>query len=301
LLRALVPLANLRALELPELDYCYRQDDTTRMLAMQTLLTAPLSTTFLTDLQTSPRFAETRALLERFDQLVEQSDLQPSEKERVITAKRVSLLVHRGQPDRPDGQPYINHPLQVTLTLANKFGLQDPDLLIAALLHDSVEDRPETLIEALGGSIQADRDIREQAFDQLRIAFGARVSEIVKHLTNPDFDEQASTLIQAGDTRSIKEIKRALYHDHFLEILREDPYAFMVKLSDFEQNAYNLGNLTAEARAPLQAKYGPVITSVRHHLQYLSAESPLFPFRARLQQELHDVYERDYRRPATVQ
>jgi hypothetical protein len=146
----------------------------------------------------------------------------------------------------------------------------------------------------LGGTVRPDFNIREQAFVQLRDVFGERVSTIVQHLTNPDFDAHAAALQRDGDPRSTKEIKRSLYHDHFLDILQDDPYAFMVKLSDFEQNAYNLGNLSPEARAPLQAKYGPVIVSVQQRLQDLPHEHPLFPFRETLRQELREVYERDY-------
>ena len=46
-----------------------------------------------------------------------------------------------------DGQPYINHPLEVASLLATVGGVTDQDVLIAALLHDTVEDTSVSLAE----------------------------------------------------------------------------------------------------------------------------------------------------------
>src|SRR3954451_22651851 len=54
------------------------------------------------------------------------------------TAERM----HRGQM-RKSGDPYITHPLAVTTILAD-IGMTEPTL-VAALLHDTVEDTPYTL------------------------------------------------------------------------------------------------------------------------------------------------------------
>jgi guanosine-3',5'-bis(diphosphate) 3'-pyrophosphohydrolase len=50
---------------------------------------------------------------------------------------------------RKDGKdtPYINHPLNVAHLLAQVGGVEDPDILAAALLHDTVEDTDATLEE----------------------------------------------------------------------------------------------------------------------------------------------------------
>lgn len=49
--------------------------------------------------------------------------------------------------------PYINHPLAVAHILANEGGIDDPVVLIAALLHDTLEDTATTAaeLEALFG------------------------------------------------------------------------------------------------------------------------------------------------------
>ena len=43
-----------------------------------------------------------------------------------------------------DAAPYINHPLEVANLLANKGNIDDYDVLIAAILHDTVEDTATT-------------------------------------------------------------------------------------------------------------------------------------------------------------
>ena len=52
-----------------------------------------------------------------------------------------------------DNQPYINHPLEVANLIANVGGIDDVDILIAAILHDTVEDvgvKPEEINERFG-------------------------------------------------------------------------------------------------------------------------------------------------------
>src|SRR6202790_760746 len=51
-------------------------------------------------------------------------------------------------------EPYINHLLEVASLVAEATDGKDPDLVIAALLHDAIEDCevPQTLIEKTFGS-----------------------------------------------------------------------------------------------------------------------------------------------------
>ena len=48
---------------------------------------------------------------------------------------------HTGQKRKGErGEPYINHPLEVANLIANIGGVNDIDILMAAVLHDTVED-----------------------------------------------------------------------------------------------------------------------------------------------------------------
>ena len=55
-----------------------------------------------------------------------------------------------------DASPYINHPIALVSILAVEAGIHDPDVLCAALLHDTIEDTEtsvEELVEAFGGHV----------------------------------------------------------------------------------------------------------------------------------------------------
>src|SRR4051812_21430981 len=61
--------------------------------------------------------------------------------------------------------PYINHPIFVARVLLREGGLYDPSLLLAAILHDTVEDTDVTL-------------------DELRARFGSEVASLVSEVTD---------------------------------------------------------------------------------------------------------------------
>ena len=60
---------------------------------------------------------------------------------KVIKAADFAAKKHRDQRRKGlDETPYINHPIGVANILANEGGIDDPIVLQAALLHDTVED-----------------------------------------------------------------------------------------------------------------------------------------------------------------
>ena len=63
------------------------------------------------------------------------------------------------------GEPYINHPLEVANLLANVGGVNDIGILMAAILHDTIEDTDATA-------------------DELRELFGERVTGLVLEITD---------------------------------------------------------------------------------------------------------------------
>ncbi|MFC1868757.1 HD domain-containing protein [Thermodesulfobacteriota bacterium] len=80
-------------------------------------------------------------------------------------AIEVALRAHQNQFRKGTDIPYITHPLAVGVTLA-KAGCSD-DVIIAGILHDTVEDTSITL-------------------EYIRDTFGNKVSTIVKGASEPD-------------------------------------------------------------------------------------------------------------------
>lgn len=55
---------------------------------------------------------------------------------------------HRNQRRKDaDASPYINHPIALANVLANEGGIDDPAVLCAAVLHDTLEDTQTTVAE----------------------------------------------------------------------------------------------------------------------------------------------------------
>src|SRR3954470_13632506 len=76
-------------------------------------------------------------------------------------------------------EPYINHLLEVALLVADATEGKDPDLVVAALLHDAIEDQGvpcELLVEAFGEDVAKlvkevsdDMDLGEQEQKRLQV------------------------------------------------------------------------------------------------------------------------------------
>jgi GTP diphosphokinase / guanosine-3',5'-bis(diphosphate) 3'-diphosphatase len=60
---------------------------------------------------------------------------------KLLRAAAYAAGKHSGQKRKGElGEPYINHPLEVANLLGNVGGIADTDVLIAAILHDVIED-----------------------------------------------------------------------------------------------------------------------------------------------------------------
>lgn len=84
----------------------------------------------------------------------------------IFRALRFAADKHRLQrrKDR-EGSPYINHPIDLANVLVDEAGVTDAVVLVAAILHDTVEDTDTTL-------------------DEITAAFGADVSDVVAEVTD---------------------------------------------------------------------------------------------------------------------
>ena len=67
---------------------------------------------------------------------------------KLLEAASFAAKKHAGQTRKgANAEPYINHPLEVANLLANVGKIDDFDILIAAVLHDTIEDTKTTKTE----------------------------------------------------------------------------------------------------------------------------------------------------------
>ncbi len=86
--------------------------------------------------------------------------------ERFIEALEFAAAVHKDQRRKGSGgSPYINHLIEVASLLSRVAKVNDMDVLVAAVLHDTLEDT-------------------EATEDEIESRFGAKVLQYVKKLTD---------------------------------------------------------------------------------------------------------------------
>lgn len=183
------------------------------------------------------------------------ADMQPytdyEGRARISAAFDLAANLH--SEDRRSPGEYISHPLRIANRLVTHFGIKDPDLVIAALLHDTVEDHPRDLSELANFRPDSVADAREAALFVVGDVFGARVKRIVEGVTNPIYDGTADQ-------------KNDFYLDHVTHAI-QDQDVFLVKLSDFIDNAVGLHHTeSAELIRKLSRKYQPLYELFRERL-----------------------------------
>jgi guanosine-3',5'-bis(diphosphate) 3'-pyrophosphohydrolase len=116
---------------------------------------------------------------------------------QLLHALHFAASKHRFQRRKdPDASPYINHPIAVAEVLARVGAITDPVLLMAALLHDTIEDTatsaPE-LEEQFGAAVRA---IVEEVTDDKSLPAAERKRRQVEHA--PHLSDGAK-LVKLGD------------------------------------------------------------------------------------------------------
>jgi hypothetical protein len=142
--------------------------------------------------------------------------------------------------DRREREPYVNHLLRVAIRIMSHYGVRDADVACAALLHDAVEDHAAEL--SGDGS-------RETALGVLAAEFGPRVAELVSAVTNPPYAPGRDPHEQ--------------YREHVAQSLRANPWARVIKASDFTDNGVGLIHSTGPRLRKLAGKYAPLVPVLR--------------------------------------
>ncbi|GAB2633340.1 HD domain-containing protein [Nocardia goodfellowii] len=181
--------------------------------------------------------------------LLEIAELPDSE--RLGEALELASALHGA--DRYGREPYLNHLLRVTIRIISHYEVRDPDVVVAGLLHDSVEDHPR---ELAGDSTGAPTDA---ALTELARRFGVRVADIVAAVTNPEPDPRVD--------------RHEQYREHVAANLDRAPWARVVKFSDFTDNGVGILYSTGPHMRKLASKYRP-LTDVYREL-VMRPDTPL--------------------------
>ena len=183
--------------------------------------------------------------------------LEPAEVEKIHHAFLFGADAH-GEQRRASGEPYIHHPVQVARILAEM--RLDHETIVAALLHDVIEDTPT-------------------AKPQIATRFGDAVAELVdgvSKLTHLSFESRAEA--QAENFRKM------------LMAMARDLRVMLIKLADRLHNMRTLDALplakqrrvsreTIEIYAPIANRLG--LRSIRIELEELGFRA-LYPRRHRV-------------------
>ena len=186
--------------------------------------------------------------------------LQPEQVNKVQLAYQFSAEAHEGQK-RKSGEPYIYHPLEVAYILGDM--RMDYQTLVAAILHDVIEDTPTAKTE-------------------IRKKFGKGIAELVDGVSKLDKVKFESF-----------EEAQANNFQKMLMAMSADIRVILVKLADRLHNMRTLEALKSKKRMRISKEtleiYAPIalrlgINSIRLELEELGFLT-LYPLRHRILNE----------------
>jgi guanosine-3',5'-bis(diphosphate) 3'-pyrophosphohydrolase len=169
-----------------------------------------------------------RELMRRMQENRPQDDLSIIKK-----AYDFSLKYHEGQ-SRASGDPYLVHPLEVALVLAEM--KMDPVAVAAGLLHDSVEDTSVTIV-----------DIRKE--------FGEQVAHIVEGVTKISKIDFATREEQQAE--NLRKMMLAMV---------DDIRVVLIKLADRLHNMRTLEHLPPERQNKIAQETLEIYAPIAHRL-----------------------------------
>jgi GTP pyrophosphokinase len=164
------------------------------------------------------------------------------QKRLVRKAFNVALTAHKNMRRR-SGEPYIIHPLEVSLIVLNQMYLGATSV-ICALLHDTVEDTDYTL-------------------EDITAMFGAEVSSIIDGLTKID---------------DVSDTQVSLQFENFKKILlsmSKDPRVILIKLADRLHNMRTLSSMLLEKQQKTASETLYMYAPLAHRLGFYNIKSEL--------------------------
>jgi GTP pyrophosphokinase len=168
----------------------------------------------------------------------------PQGSDRVIHQAYQTAVFHHAGQFRKSGEPFITHPLAVTLILA-EYGM-DAETLAAALLHDIVEDTDLTLGE-----------VREQ--------FGDVVAELIDGVTKLDRIKFSNR--EEAQAATIRKMVIAMARDVRVLLIKLADRLHNIRTLEAlgEEKQHRIASETIEVYAPLAHRLG--VQEIKHEME----------------------------------
>jgi len=171
----------------------------------------------------------------RFEQLLKTvAAYRPGEDLAVIRKAYDYALRHHSGQTRASGEPFLIHPIEVALVLAEM--KLDPTAIAAGLLHDAIEDTDSTL-------------------EDLKQEFGEQVAHIVEGVTKIDMIEFASR-----EERQAENVRKMVL------AMIDDIRVVLIKLADRLHNMRTLEHLPEERRIQIATETQEIYAPIAHRL-----------------------------------
>jgi GTP diphosphokinase / guanosine-3',5'-bis(diphosphate) 3'-diphosphatase len=156
----------------------------------------------------------------------------PEDSKNIRRAYEMAVDAH-SQQRRKSGEPYILHPIEVARICAEEIGL-GPTAVVAALLHDVVEDTDVTLGE-------------------IETQFGKKIATIVDGLTKLDANDNS----ESPQAENFKKI---------LGTLVDDVRIVLIKMADRLHNMRTLGSMPQHKQLKIAAETEFIYAPLAHRL-----------------------------------
>ena len=185
------------------------------------------------------------AIENQFQDLLHICTFIRSDEDRNLIRKAFDLShVAHGNMRRKSGEPYIVHPLCVACIVVKEIGL-GTTAVVAALLHDVVEDNPDYTV------------------DFIRNQFGPKVASIVDGLTKISDVYETNTSMQAENFRKM------------LLTISDDIRVILIKLADRLHNMRTLDSLSPEKQIKISSETIFMYAPLAHRLGFYSIKQEL--------------------------
>jgi guanosine-3',5'-bis(diphosphate) 3'-pyrophosphohydrolase len=149
----------------------------------------------------------------------------------LLEAVALAARAHRSQLRKDGKTPYVSHVFRVCLIVRHVFGIDDPRVLTAAVLHDTIEDTTTD-------------------FDDLREQFGDEVASWVAALSK--------------DKRRVEAEREKEY---MAELARSPWQVQVCKLADVFDNLLDSAHSPAEQRAKVLRRARDYLGALKSNLQ----------------------------------